>query len=397
MARHKMRAAFLEIRAFADHLPEGAPDENAITLHFSPEHCLPQSRPPPFRGMLGRRLASEHLRMHTLTQTLYQRALENWRDSFASAVAACLAWLLSQWLFGHPAPLFAAITAIVCLAPGLPSHGQQAIGLLIGVATGIAVGEAALLLPEDSPLLRIGLATFIAMLIASLYGLLAVVAIQAGISAVLVLAFGPATAGEARMLDVLVGAAVGLMFSQVLLTPNPVRLIEAAAKSLLKQLAKGFGQAHEAISKQDWRKAAVATRTFSAAHAKLIDLDSGILRARGAVRWTIRGRFVAQVVHEMAARYDRRAIRLYASALLFAESLEEALRKQEAPPPAGLKERVAHVERLICASAKDINAPRASHFDALPLELFPPSWQLCLDNLGAVEDALSAFNTSGGA
>ena len=28
--------------------------------------------------------------------------------------------------------MFAAISAVVCLAPGLPSHGKQAVGLMVG-------------------------------------------------------------------------------------------------------------------------------------------------------------------------------------------------------------------------------------------------------------------------
>jgi uncharacterized membrane protein YgaE (UPF0421/DUF939 family) len=58
---------------------------------------------------------------------------------------------------------------------------------MVGVATGIIIGEAALWLPDGYPLLRIGFATFSAIAIA-LYGLGAVVPIQAGVSAVLMLA-----------------------------------------------------------------------------------------------------------------------------------------------------------------------------------------------------------------
>jgi uncharacterized membrane protein YgaE (UPF0421/DUF939 family) len=77
-------------------------------------------------------------------------------------------------------------------------------GLLLGVATGIVVGELSLLLPDTLPLLRIVLASFFAMLVASAYGQSAVVAI------------GPATTGSVRMIDVAVGAAVGLVISLIL-------------------------------------------------------------------------------------------------------------------------------------------------------------------------------------
>ena len=91
-----------------------------------------------------------------------------WRDALASAIAAALAWIIARHFFGHIHPVFAAISAVVCLAPGLPSHGKQAVGLMVGVATGIIVGEAALWLPDAYPLLRLGFATFSAIAIAAL-------------------------------------------------------------------------------------------------------------------------------------------------------------------------------------------------------------------------------------
>jgi len=61
------------------------------------------------------------------------------------------------------------------------------------------------------------------MMLASSFGLGAVVPIQAGVSALLVIVLGPETAGYARLLDVLIGAAVGLVFNRLLLMWAPVR------------------------------------------------------------------------------------------------------------------------------------------------------------------------------
>ena len=74
--------------------------------------------------------------------------------------------------------------------------------MLIGVATGIVVGEIALFLPDSLPLLRLALVSFVAIIAAGFFGLPPVVPIQAGVSAILVLALGPETAGPVRMLDV---------------------------------------------------------------------------------------------------------------------------------------------------------------------------------------------------
>ena len=154
--------------------------------------------------------------MRNAVALILERWSADWREVLASALGAGLAWVLAQRLFGHPGPIFAPISAIICLAPGLPSHTKQSIGLLLGVATGIVVGELSLLVPDEFLLLRIVSACFLAMLVASAYGQSAVVPIQAGVSALLVVAIGPATTGSVRMIDVAVGAAVGLVISVVL-------------------------------------------------------------------------------------------------------------------------------------------------------------------------------------
>ena len=85
----------------------------------------------------GKRLAPtapEAIEQHTarptagpgFVQLIVGRWRGTWRNVAASCVAATLAWTLAQHLFGHPQPFFAAIAAIVSLAPGLPSYSQQA-------------------------------------------------------------------------------------------------------------------------------------------------------------------------------------------------------------------------------------------------------------------------------
>ena len=100
--------------------------------------------------------------------------------------------------------MFAAIAAIVCLSPGVASHGRQAVGMLIGVGIGIAAGEWARSIPLD-PTLRIALVTPVAMLAAASFGLNAVMVIQAGTSAVLVVSSSQSGVGFERFADAGIG------------------------------------------------------------------------------------------------------------------------------------------------------------------------------------------------
>jgi uncharacterized membrane protein YgaE (UPF0421/DUF939 family) len=146
---------------------------------------------------------------------LYDRWRSSWREVATATIAGLLAWVVAQRIFGHPHPIFAAVIAIVALGPGIASHRQQAWGLVLGVATGILVGEIVLFIPN--PVAAMGIGVFVSMMIASSFGIGPVVPIQAGVSLLLVLTLGPETAGSVRMVDVVVGAVIGLLCGRILL------------------------------------------------------------------------------------------------------------------------------------------------------------------------------------
>ena len=150
---------------------------------------------------------------------MFASAIERVRAAFtrvlASALAAAIAFWLAKQLLGQEQPIFAAITAIICLAPGIANHFRQSLNLLVGVSIGIVVGELIFLVPIDLGELRLALAVFAAMLLASALGTAPVVPIQAGASALLVILMGPHYAGLSRFLDVVIGVATGLTFAVV--------------------------------------------------------------------------------------------------------------------------------------------------------------------------------------
>ncbi|WP_181257451.1 FUSC family protein [Pseudaminobacter soli (ex Li et al. 2025)] len=333
--------------------------------------------------------------MKELVRVVIERWSNAWRDVLASSVAGAIAWVIAQKLFGHPYPIFAAIVALICLAPGLPSHARQAMGLLVGVGTGIPIGELALTLGGDLPVLSGSVATFIAMMFASSFGLGPVVPIQAGVSVILVLVMGPMTAGYVRLLDSCVGIVVALLFSQLLVTPDPVGMVKQAAAKLLRELAAAFSASADALERADTAAAQAAMDKFSAAHDSLNALASSLDWACRAARWSLRGRFSAAEIRELAARYDRRSIRIYASGLLFGEALANALRKNESPAPPRLKERVREAARL-CEALSSGKVPESLVPPVdIPLENLPQSWRICVDRLAAAEDALRAFASTG--
>ncbi|HEY0213396.1 MAG TPA: FUSC family protein [Paenirhodobacter sp.] len=271
---------------------------------------------------------------------LRDRAAAATQDAAAAAIAVGLSWLLARWLAGHERPMFAVVTAVICLAPGLPNHGRQAMSMLMGVFTGIAVGELSLLLPVGDDfgaiVLRLSSVTFLAIMLASLWGQGAVTVIQSGVSALMVLTMGPVAAGPERLIDVLIGTGVGLIFSQVLLTPDPLKMLETGARSLLRELAQGMLMAEKAVRDGDVKQAQAAARRLGAARGQLLALDGGISLARDNARWTLRGLGAGARVAALAARYDRHAARIYAQALLLGDDLYHALRDEQGQTPAAI-------------------------------------------------------------
>ena len=164
----------------------------------------------------------------------------SWRSALACAAAAELSWFLARHLLGHPRPVFAAVAAIICLSPGLPSYVHQGVGMVLGVAIGVVIGEAALVFKSVDGSVLICIVTLVAIMLAVSFGSAPVIPIQAAVSALLVLVLGPATAGTARLEDVGVGAAVGLVLSQILPTAHPVRALEDAARTMREALRRVF-------------------------------------------------------------------------------------------------------------------------------------------------------------
>ncbi len=148
-------------------------------------------------------------------KTLLDRVRAAFTRALAAALAAAFAfWIAREWL-GHSQPVFAAISALICLSPGISKPRPSGTRVMVGVTIGILVGEVALLVPHDFAEIRLASATFIAMILATTFGLPAVVPIQAGASAMLVLLMGPQVAGFVRFVDVIVGVATGVAVALV--------------------------------------------------------------------------------------------------------------------------------------------------------------------------------------
>ena len=164
--------------------------------------------------------------------------------------AAMAAWSIAKYVLDHPEPFFAPIAALVALNTALGERGRNALRLVQGVIVGIAVGELTLLSIGGGNV-SLAVAVLAATVIARAFSDARIAVAQAAVSAILVVALADADAGVDRLIDALVGAGVALLFSQLLFSPEPVRLLRRAETAALAVMADGLSSTAKALEQDD--------------------------------------------------------------------------------------------------------------------------------------------------
>ena len=164
--------------------------------------------------------------------------------------AATAAWLIARYVLDHPEPFFAPIAALVALNTAFGERGRNAVRLLQGVIVGILVGELTLL-SVGGGYGSLALATLAATVLARASSVSRIAVAQAAVSAILVVALADADAGVDRLMDALVGAGVALVFSQLLFSPEPIRLLRRAERAALAVMADGLSSTANALGGDD--------------------------------------------------------------------------------------------------------------------------------------------------
>lgn len=160
--------------------------------------------------------------------------------------AATVAWLIAGHVVHHHEPFFAPISAIVSLNTSLGERGLNALRLLAGVILGIGVGELTLLVLGGG-YGSLALATFVALFVARALKGARIVLAQSAISAILTIAVANGEVGPQRLFDALIGAGVALVFSQLLFSPEPLRLLRSVEANALESMSAGLELTAQAL------------------------------------------------------------------------------------------------------------------------------------------------------
>ncbi|GAA0544292.1 aromatic acid exporter family protein [Paractinoplanes ferrugineus] len=251
-----------------------------------------------------------------------------------AGVAAGIAWYLAHDVIGRPTPFFAPIAAVITLASSVGQRARRTVELVLGVAIGIGIGDALILLIGSGPW-QIGLIVLLAVLIATAVGGGSPLIVQSASSAVLVATLTSSTGLPwTRFFDALVGGGVGLVVMTLLLPLNPLSVVKRAADPALRALADGLREVGAAMARRDAAGAEGALARLRAAETSFAAFSAAVSAAEENVafapaRWRTRGA-LAQYVDgakevTYALRNSRVLIRRVGTALGDEEKLPEVL------------------------------------------------------------------------
>lgn len=155
-----------------------------------------------------------------------------------TSVAAVLAWLVAGFALQQPLPIFAAIAALLVVQPSVTQSIEKGVERSVGVIAGVVVALVAGQLFGDESWVILTV-IIIAVLVAWALRLGPGSANQIPISAMLVLALGGDNVGYAgeRIVETIIGAAIGLIVNLALVAPVLVSPARVAVASLSKRTA----------------------------------------------------------------------------------------------------------------------------------------------------------------
>ena len=197
------------------------------------------------------------------------------RPILHTSIAAALAWFVATELLDHPEPFFAPISAVITLGLTVGERRRRAVEIAVGVAVGIAIADA-LVAAIGGGTWQIGVIVGLAMAAATLVGGGALLASQAGASAVLVATLQPPDGGFDfdRFVDALVGGGVALLVSSLILPVNPQRMVSESVEPVLERLVTALERIAAALQTRDPEAAdaaLLAVARLDAAHDGLVD------------------------------------------------------------------------------------------------------------------------------
>ncbi|KGM08356.1 hypothetical protein N869_12245, partial [Cellulomonas bogoriensis 69B4 = DSM 16987] len=154
-----------------------------------------------------------------------------------ASLAAGVAWFVARDVVGHPNPFFAPVSAWLALGFAADRRLRKVAELAIGVAVGVALADL-LVQWIGSGAVQVAVVLAASALVARFLGRGDLLAMQAGVQAIVIVGLPAAESGGAlgRWVDALVGGAVALAVA-TLLPQDPRSRVRSLAHEAVTEIA----------------------------------------------------------------------------------------------------------------------------------------------------------------
>ncbi|MFI7596873.1 aromatic acid exporter family protein [Actinoplanes sp. NPDC049681] len=260
----------------------------------------------------------------------YARVRGGFGLALQAGAGAGIAWYIAHDLIGRPSPFFAPIAAVITLASSVGQRARRTIELVVGVAIGIGIGDAIILLIGTGPW-QIGVVVLLAILVAAAVGGGTPLVVQSASSAVLVATLTSATGLPwTRFFDALVGGAVGLVVMTLLLPLNPLTVVRRSADPALQAMAEGLRAVARGMQHADADEVRAALADLRAAENNFAAFAHAATAASENVafapaRWRSRGMLSQYVEGAPHLTYALRNVRVLTRRVITAMDDEERI------------------------------------------------------------------------
>jgi uncharacterized membrane protein YgaE (UPF0421/DUF939 family) len=217
--------------------------------------------------------------------TRRRRLRSGLRSVLQTAVSAALAWYLAKLVLGHPAPLFAAIAAIIVSSTSLGQQRRRATELALGVAVGIFVADL-LVRGIGTGGWQIAVLVVLAMSAALLVGGGPELVTEAGVSAILLATVQVPDGGVSpdRFLDALMGGAVSLLVNAILFPVDPILMVARASQPVFIALGASLDATARGLERGDVEEARAGLERARALDDEIESLHAAIAIGRDTAR-----------------------------------------------------------------------------------------------------------------
>ena len=176
-----------------------------------------------------------------------------------ASIGAGVSWYVARELFGHEAPIFAGVVAVICLGMNFGNRLTRAVEITVGAATGILTGELIVHFLGTGAW-QTALIALLAMVIATFAGAGSLLTIQAGVQGVVVATATVLPGGAlSRWIDAVIGGLVAIAIAMI--TPaSPLRKPRRMARRLTEEVARLLDRTAHGLSERNEHIVAEALR-----------------------------------------------------------------------------------------------------------------------------------------